>query len=183
MFIAGTHDTVAWFCDALTQEMQSFGLRLSPQKCVLTASAGVETQASPSRFQGWIWNTTRNIKVLGAAVGDEGFSKALVKKRRLKAKGILGKLGHLGHVQPALIILRSCASFAKLVHNCRTSPPDHILDELAEFDSDVKDSFVQFSQLFPDDCLASCSAFHKHWGDRPAKHSEACGGRLCSQLR
>ena len=73
--------------------MPSFGLRLSPQKCILTPSAGDETLATPPRFHGWVWHTTKNTEVLGAAVGDEGFSKALVKKRRDRAKSILGKLG------------------------------------------------------------------------------------------
>ena len=41
-------------------------------------------------------------------------------------------------------------SFAKLVHNCRTSPPQYIFDELEAFDNDVKDAFTEFSQLVPD---------------------------------
>ena len=153
MFVAGTDDAVAWFCEALSSELESMGLSTSTHKCIVTPSAGSDSLADASCFPGWAWNTTKNIKILGAAVGDEELHRALVKKRRSKAQAILKKLGQLGHVQPALLILRSCASFAKLVHNCRTSPPRYIHEELAAFDSDVKDAFVQFTQLVPDSAI------------------------------
>jgi len=150
MFVAGTDAAVSWFCDALKDELERMGLALSLDKCIITPSSGADTLVDQSRFLGWLWNPCRNLKVLGAAVGDEIFSKALVQKRRQKAKRILSRLGQLSNVQAALPILRSCAGFAKLVHNSRTSPPSSILDELAAFDDDVKTAFVEFSQLTPD---------------------------------
>ena len=77
------------------------GLSTSTHKCILTPSGGSDSLADAFCFPGWAWNTTKNIKVRGAAVGDEEFHRALVKQRRSKAQAILKKLGQLGHVQPS----------------------------------------------------------------------------------
>ena len=73
MFVAGTDDASAWFCEDLSSELGSMGLSTSTHKCILTPSAGSDSLADASCFPGWAWNTTKNIKILGAAVGDEEF--------------------------------------------------------------------------------------------------------------
>ena len=66
---------------------------------MVSPSAGSATEVDPVAFQGWLWNPSRNLKVLGAAVGDEDFSAALVRKRRGKVAKLLAHICELNDTQ------------------------------------------------------------------------------------
>jgi hypothetical protein len=149
--IAGTQQAVRWFCRALEAEFSSLGLDFNPEKCVVTPSAGDRCNFGPDAFPGWVWNLSRNVKVLGAAVGDAAYCEALVRKRRSNASKLQDRIGELGDSQAGLLLLRSCASFAKLLYNARTSPVCLHSAELIGYDEDVRRAFSHLTRLSPDD--------------------------------
>jgi hypothetical protein len=149
--VAGSDDAVAWFCERLQHELASIGLAFNLTKCVVTPAAGAESFADASSFTGWQWNTSRNVKVLGAAVGDEVYCSNLVSKRRKKAADVLRALRSLNDSQASLLLLRSCSSFAKLLYCTRTCPSAAIEIELSRFDSDVRVCFCEALRLDLDD--------------------------------
>ena len=53
--------------------------------------------------------------------------------------------------QTALLLLRSCAGYTKLMYNARTSPRSSIADELSAFDLDVRRTFETIMNLSLDD--------------------------------
>ncbi len=97
------------------------GLSMNPEKCEVTPSAGIQSNVEHSAFPGWKWGFSRNVKVLGAAVGDQEFCEGLVRKRRGKASPVLQGIAALDNSQCGFSLLRSCASFAKLAYNIRTT--------------------------------------------------------------
>ena len=131
--IAGTEDAVLWFCSALRAELSQAGLVLNTGKCVVTPSAGTLTTARPTTFPGWVWNTSGSCKVLGAAVGQGPAHLDRIARRRGKASKLLARIGELSDGQAGLLLLRNCASYAKLMYNIRTSPAQDIVSELDKF--------------------------------------------------
>ena len=91
------------------------------------------------------------MKVLGAAVGDVVFCNGLVRRRRLKAKALMEKICEVNDAQTALLLLRSCAGYTKLMHNTRTSPSSSMASELSSFDLDVRRAFEAIMNIVPDD--------------------------------
>ena len=132
--IAGTAASVKWFTEALNQELDRVGLEVNWSKTTVTPTAGSRPIVQSSDFAGWQWNASPNMKVLGAAVGDVEFCNGLVRRRRLKAKALMEKICEVDDSQTALLLLRSCAGYNKLMHNTRTSPRSSMASELSSFD-------------------------------------------------
>ena len=62
------------------------------------------------------------MKLLGAAIGDAEFCGKLARKRIEKAETLMSKIGEINDCQAGLFRLRTCASYAKLMYNARTTP-------------------------------------------------------------
>ena len=60
-------------------------------------------------------------------------------KRVDKAVFLLRAIGELPDPQAALLLLRHCASFGKLVHQTRLVPPSHHANALRDFDTAVSE--------------------------------------------
>ena len=76
------------------------------------------------------------------------FLKALWKafqltQKRAKAVRLLSQVVEVGSIDPqiALLLLRQCASFCKLVHVARSTPPSLVSEGLALFDGEVRCHF------------------------------------------
>ena len=86
--------------------------------------------------------------ILGAPIGDYLFCANFIASKRLDAVKLLSKLVEVATIDPqvALILLRLCGSFCKLVHLAKATPPSLVSDPLLLFDNDVrrcfKDCFV-----------------------------------------
>ena len=54
-------------------------------------------------------------------------------------------LEDVGSVDPqvALLLLRQCGSFYKMVHLARSTPPSLMADALQMFDNDIHDAFAE----------------------------------------
>ena len=91
------------------------------------------------------------MKILGAAVGGSAFCAGLVKRRRLKAKALMQSICEVNDSQTALLLLRSCAGYTKLMYNARTSPRSSMADELSVFDADVRGTLESIMNVSLDD--------------------------------
>ena len=149
--IAGESRAVAWMCQELKSELESIGLSFNMNKCSITPSSGSDAIADRSVFPGWQWNSIKNVKILGAAIGDEAFCEDLLAKRQSKAAGLLERLGELGDVQCGYLLLRTCSSYAKLMYSIRTTPSLSQRAGLRNFDAAVRTAFSKLTQLYPDE--------------------------------
>ena len=80
-----------------------------------------------------------NLVILGAPIGDAIFCANFLAEKRGKAVRLLSQLSEVGSLDPqiALLLLRQCASFCKLVHLARSTPPSLVSEGLALFDNEV----------------------------------------------
>ena len=77
------------------------------------------------RPRGFIVRENRCLKLLGVPIGDDVFCANVTRKRAEKAKPLLDEIADLNDPQVALLLLRQCASFGKLVYSARTTKFDH----------------------------------------------------------
>lgn len=73
-------------------------------------------------FEGFPLSTDGGFILLGSAFGPEPFCEALTAKRSDKAQHILARLRGMQDSQSALLLLRYCANYCKLVYSARTTP-------------------------------------------------------------
>ena len=119
------------------------GLLLNPSKCQLFGPC------DPTRFHCSIpHHLALNFDILGAPIGDEDFCASFIKKRWLSACELLSLLPKLCDPQLSLGILRQCASFCKLAHLARCTPPTPaVLELFANVDNDVLHCLEQCTEL------------------------------------
>eukprot|EP00731_Ephydatia_muelleri_P010498 Em0005g1084a len=93
--------------------------------------------------------TSPHFEILGAPIGDIIFCGKFVAQKRAEARHLLTQLEEVGSVDPqvALLLLRLCGSFCRLVHLARSTPPSLIVDGLALFDNDSTRHPFEFCQL------------------------------------
>jgi hypothetical protein len=175
--IAGDVEAVRSFCAAFEQVAASVGLRLSVGKCEAVPAAGAATSISPDLFPGWRWLPGGGIKLLGAPIGSAAFCAELTAKRVAKAEELLSTLCTYSHTQGALLLLRHCASFSKLVYTSRTVPPAFHREALTAFQGALRSSLEKWlGDKLPDHCwaLAQLGISHGGLGVRdPARHAPA----------
>eukprot|EP00731_Ephydatia_muelleri_P038663 Em0851g2a len=77
--------------------------------------------------------------------GEVAFCSSFIASKRAAASTLLSSLVKLGSCDPqiALILLRMCGGFTKLVHVARSTPPSLALDELHAFDEQVRCTFTE----------------------------------------
>ena len=81
--------------------------------------------------------------LLGAPIGDFLFCSKFIASRHKIASKLLSKLEEVASIDPqvALILLRLCGGFCKMVHVARTTPLHLAFSSLESFDSDVRMCF------------------------------------------
>ena len=152
MVMAGKQSAVASGIAQLKTSAGSLGLRLNMSKCELVPAVpggdGITwelfDQSMPRKLDGCF-------KLLGAPIGTAEYCQSLTDKRAAKVQGSLDAIGELPDPQVALALLRSCASFGKMVFSARATPFDVHQEQLVAFDNAVRRCFEQFSGLHPDD--------------------------------
>ena len=98
-----------------------------------------------------------NFEVLGAPIGDSIFCAKILAQRRAKAAKLLSHLVTVGSFDPqvALLLLRQCPGYCKLVHLAHSTPSSLISDGLALFDADVRRCFSECTGIDTADTVAS----------------------------
>ena len=91
-----------------------------------------------------------NLEILGIPIGDADFCSAVLDRKRSEAGFLLKRLEDVGQVDPqvALVLLRLCGGYCKLVHLARVVPPSFSQSVLQIFDQDVHK------------CFTSCTGVH-----------------------
>ena len=136
--LAGDCAAVSAAVGRLVNAARQLGLQLNASKCELTTLNGPQTNLDPSLFPaGFQVNDTGEFVLLGAAVGSPGFCHQHTLQRAEKTKPLLQALSKLADSQTALLLLRHCASWSKLVYSCRVTPPPFHQDALQSYDAAV----------------------------------------------
>ena len=128
---------------------QAAGLQLQPTKCELVMLGGTGHIVDLTAFpHGVVPNTSGNFELLGAPVGDGAFCTEYTRSERVeKAASCLSALADLPDAQTALLLLRHCASYCKIAHAMRVTPPEDHSAALAAFDCSVRECLEQLGGL------------------------------------
>ena len=148
---AGTSRAVRLFCGLVEQYLAEVGLVLQRDKCEVVPAAKHNHQISPSTFEGFLFNSSGDFKVLGAPIGSESYCEAHTRKRKAKAMDLLRKVAGLQNTQCALHLMRQCASFCKLAYSVRVVPPVLHRTSLDEFSTDMRSALQQMMSTHIDD--------------------------------
>ena len=86
-----------------------------------------------------------HLDLLGAPIGDYLFCGKYAASKRSEALKLLSRLVEVGASDPqvALILLRLCGSYCKLIHLARATPPSLVSEALQLFDVEVRQCFAQ----------------------------------------
>eukprot|EP00660_Eupelagonema_oceanica_P019366 gene19366-biopygen40877 len=153
-------------------------LSLRTDNCEVIPAAGELSSWDRSLFPADIRIMgSASFELLGAAVGRPEFSAGHSARRVAEAKRLLERIGALPDPQIALLLLRQCASFGKIVFSARVTPYDCHGDALSDFDSSVRRCFERFAGLYSPDRnwqLATLATRHCGLGLRSsARHAPA----------
>ena len=194
LVLAGEQSAVANGIAQLRVSAATLGLQLNMSKCELVPTVrggeGINQQLFDSSMT---WKLDGCFKLLGAPIGTAEYCQTLTEHRAAKVQSSLDAIGELPDPQVALALLRSCASFGKMVFCARATPFDMHQDQLESFDKSVRRCFEQLSGLHPDDkqwLQATLATKVGGLGLRSlSRHSSAaylasrsCCFRLCQQL-
>ena len=136
--MAGKADTVKAFCDNFEEEMSQIGLSINPAKSEVILAGGSSCTVPQTLFSGFQWRLDGNFRLLGAPFGDAAYCSEHTTRRKIKAEKLLQEISSFGHTQGALLMLRQCGSWCKLVYSARTVPPDLHRDALRSFSTQVR---------------------------------------------
>ena len=136
--LAGPTDAVKRAIQLIQQIGPPMGLRINATKCELISQGSLEGFPADMKRQ-----HDPNVEILGAPIGDVIFCAKFLAQKRAKAVRLLSQVAEVGSIDPqiALLLLRQCASFCKLVHVARSTPPSLVSEGLALFDGEVRCHF------------------------------------------
>ncbi|KAL5515630.1 hypothetical protein EMCRGX_G000825 [Ephydatia muelleri] len=126
--LAGATDAVKRAIQLIQQIGPPMGLRINATKCELISQGSLEGFPADMKRQ-----HDPNVEILGAPIGDVIFCAKFLAQKRAKAVRLLSQVVEVGSIDPqiALLLLRQCASFCKLVHVARSTPPSLVSEGLA----------------------------------------------------
>lgn len=143
--LAGEQTAVAAALSTLKTRSEDIGLILNTDKCELIPTAGTSSTVDRRLFPAdMMYKSDANFELLGGPVGCADFCNEHTKERVDKATKLLKKLGEVPDPMVALLLLRHCASFGKLVYSARLVPHLHHATALASFDTAVRECFESF---------------------------------------
>ena len=130
--LAGKSSSVLNAFNILQSLGPSLGLFINLKKCELFGCGDL------SQFPVLVPSfNAPNMEILGSPIGDAVFCSQFVAKKHKAALVLLSAIERIGTIDPqvALILLRSCASFCKLVNITRATPPSLISSALESYDA------------------------------------------------
>ena len=132
--LAGDYRAVAQALQHLKDACAAIGLKLNTDKCELIPMAGAQAHIIQHFPSDMILRADGNFELLGGPIGSADFSNQHTQQRVDKASKLLQAIGALPDPQIALLLLRYCASFSKLVYSTRVVPHTHHAEALGNFD-------------------------------------------------
>lgn len=138
--IAGPYRDVSAALVRLTAAARQVGLQVNPAKCELVACGGAAATVDLSLFPaGLPFNQTGAFTLLGAPIGAAAYCESHTQSERVdKSLPLLEALATLGDAQTALLLLRHCASYCRLVYTTRATPTLGLGRALEGFDAAVR---------------------------------------------
>ena len=121
----------------LCQAVGDLGLEpnLSKSEVICTSD---EPPGDLGFLEGFQVNREGNFKLLGAGFGASAFQTSLNLKRGTKGSDILQKASTLSSAQDALLLIRHCAGYAKLVYSTRVTPPRPDVGGFGEYEEALR---------------------------------------------
>ena len=145
LILAGEQQAVAEAFHHFKGAALDIGLEFNTSKCEMIPAAGHLASLNKKFFpEDIIYKEDGNFELLGSPIGSDKFCEEHTQARVEKAKEILSALGELPDPQVALVLLRHCASFSKLVFSLRTVPHLKHQAALQSFDIAVRDCIESF---------------------------------------
>ena len=152
LVLAGKQEAVALGINQLQNSAGALGLKLNRSKCELIPASENGKDINWELFNNDIQrNLNGGFTLLGAPIGKAEYCQSITAKRADKIQRCFDAIGELHDPQVALALLRSCASFGKMVFAARTTPFDIHQQPLLLFDKAVRKCFESFTGLCPDD--------------------------------
>ena len=146
--LAGNQKEVSEAFSALRIAARQIGLEFNITKCevipVASANASIDRSLFPPDVT---FRDDGNFELLGGPIGSDVFCNRHTQERVDKAVKILKALGELPDRQVALLLLRHCAGFGKLVYSLRVVPHSFHCAALRSFDNAVRECFESFTCL------------------------------------
>ena len=86
-----------------------------------------------------------HFEILGAPIGDFLFCAKYIGQKCTDASKLLQQLAQVGSSDPhiAMLLLRQCGGFCRLIHLAKTIPPSLAGDALSLFDDEVRQCFAE----------------------------------------
>ena len=125
--LAGKKASVLWAVSILEEFGPSLGIFINLSKCDLFSRNDLNSFPAAMKTA-----HLPHMVILGTPIGDYLFCAKFIASKRLDAVKLLSKLVEVATIDPqvALILLRLCGSFCKLVHLARATPPSLVSDPL-----------------------------------------------------
>ena len=149
MVLAGEQQAVAEAFHHFKGAALDIGLEFNTSKCEIIPAAGHRANLNKHFFPEDVkFIEDGNFELLGGPIGTDNHCNQHTQARVDKAKEILDALGELPDPQVALVLLRHCGSFSKLVYSLRVVPHRKHAAALKCFDDSIRDCIESFFMLF-----------------------------------
>ncbi|CAL4144301.1 unnamed protein product [Meganyctiphanes norvegica] len=194
LILAGDQQAVAEAFHYFKGAALDIGLDFNISKCEIIPTAGHNSMLNKNFFpEDVTFREDGNFELLGGPIGSDVFCNTHTQKRVDQAKEVLSALGEMSDPQVALVLLRHCASFSKLVYSLRVVPHRSHKKALQNFDNAVREcieTFLCCSFSDPEWSLASLSTKMGGLGLRTTEHhspaaflsSQIACQELCAKL-
>ena len=138
--LAGSRQSLCRCLSLLQVHGPALGLLVNVSKCEVFSHHNLDVFPSGMKA-----SDKPNIVILGVAIGDLDFCSSFISTKRMEARALLSQLEQLGVLDPqvALVLLRLCGGFCKLVHLARSTPPSLSSQALSLFDNDIRRVFSE----------------------------------------
>eukprot|EP00731_Ephydatia_muelleri_P014360 Em0008g80a len=138
--LAGKKSAILRALSLLDSIGPSLGIFINMSKCELFCK-GDTSEFPPSMKSSHV----PHLDLLGAPIGDYLFCGKYAASKRSEALKLLSRLVEVGASDPqvALILLRLCGSYCKLIHLARATPPSLVSEALQLFNVEVRQCFAQ----------------------------------------
>ena len=173
--VAGSKQSVLHALAIIQELGPPLGLVINPSKCELYSQNDMSVFSSQMKQ-----SNMPHLEILGSPIGDTIFCANVVSQKCAQASQLLSQIEEVGSVDPqvALLLLRMCGAFCKMVHLARSTPPSLVAEGFRYFDNDVRHCFASCTGVdTSDDAWEQAQLSLSRGGlgfRRLSKHSPAC---------
>ena len=173
--VAGPKQSVLHALTIIQELGPPLGLVINPSKCELYSQNDMSVFSSQMKQ-----SNMPHLEILGSPIGDTIFCANVVSQKCAQASQLLSQIEEVGSVDPqvALLLLRMCGAFSKMVHLARSTPPSLVAEGFRYFDNDVRHCFASCTGVdTSDDAWEQAQLSLSRGGlgfRRLSKHSPAC---------